>query len=87
MDQLTEFVTGPGTFGTPRGEQLVLMRVYGPKGGDLSTFRFDGEPVEVETVMDRGRSVATTAVQLGRGQTVRVSWRVRSASNRTDPHD
>ena len=39
----------------------MLMRVYGPEGGDLSNFRFDGEPVEVETVMDRGRSACGPA--------------------------
>ena len=44
----------------------------------LSNFRLNGSPIEVETIDDRGRSVATTVVQLTRGDTVRVTWRVRS---------
>ncbi len=44
VEELSESVTGPGTFGTPKGEQLVLVRIYGPKGGDLSNFRVAGAP-------------------------------------------
>ena len=32
IDQLNKFVTGPGTYGTPKGEQLVLMRRLRPRG-------------------------------------------------------
>lgn len=77
-EQLNRFVTGPGTFGTPKGEQLVLVRIYGPKGGDIDRLRVAGIPTAVDAVDDRGRPVTTTAVQLRRGQTIRVSWRVRS---------
>ncbi len=75
---LNDFVTGTGGFGTPQGEQLVVMRVYGPAGGSVSNFRFDGKPLQLDTVDDRGRQVATVVAQLSRGQTVRVAWRVRS---------
>ncbi len=76
--ELNKFITGPGDFGTPQGEQLVLVRIYGPDGGELTNFRVAGEPTPVDTIDDRGRPVATTVVQLRRGETVRVSWRVRS---------
>jgi hypothetical protein len=79
VDQLNEFVTGPGTFGTPKGEQLVLVRIYGPKGGELSGLRIAGQTSTVGTVDDRGLPVATAVVQLRRGETVRVGWRVRTA--------
>ena len=79
--QLNKFVTGPGNFGTPKGEQLVLVRVYGPEGGELSNFRVAGTPTDVDTVDDRGRPVGTTVVQLRRGETIRVSWRVRSGAD------
>ncbi len=79
--KLNNFITGPGTFGTPKGEQLVLVRIYGPEGGELSNFRVAGIPTEVESIDDRGRPVATTVVQLRRGETIRVSWRVRSGEN------
>jgi len=81
VEDLNEFVTGPGTFGTPKGEQLVLVRVYGPKGGELGKFRVAGEATPVDTVEDRERPVATTVVLLRRGETIRVSWRVRSGAH------
>ena len=81
VEELTTSITGPGTYGTPKGEQLVLVRIYGPEGGTLSNFRVAGQPTAIETIDDRGRPVATTVVQLRRGETVRVSWRVRSGSH------
>jgi hypothetical protein len=81
VDELNGFVTGPGTFGTPKGEQLVIVRIYGPKGGELSGLRVAGRPGIVAAVNDRGRPVTTAVVQLRRGETVRVSWRVRTGSN------
>lgn len=80
VSELNTFITGPGTFGTPKGEQLVLLRIYGPDSGELTNFRIAGEPMPLDTVDDRGRPVATTVVQLRRGETVRVSWRVRSGA-------
>jgi hypothetical protein len=81
VSELNEFVTGPGTYGTPKGEQLVLIRLYGPKGGELNGLRIAGKPETVETVDDRGRPVASAVVQLGRGDTVRVSWRMRTGAH------
>jgi hypothetical protein len=81
VDRLNAFVTGPGTFGTPKGEQLVLVRLYGPKGGELSGLRVAGQPTTVGAVDDRGRPVATLVVQLRRAETVRVSWRVRTGAH------
>jgi len=78
--ELNKFITGPGSFGTPKGEQLVLLRIYGPDGGELTNFRVAGEPTPLDTIDDRDRPVATTVVQLRRGETVRVSWRVRSGA-------
>jgi hypothetical protein len=80
VEGLNRFVTGPGTYGTPKGQQLVLIRIYGPKGGQLGNFRVAGTPTSIKTVDDRGRPVATTVVQLRRGETVRVGWRVRSGA-------
>ncbi|MCW2846489.1 MAG: hypothetical protein JWR90_463 [Marmoricola sp.] len=85
VQDLNAFITGPGTYGTPKGEQLVLVRIYGPRGGELTKFRVAGTPTQVDTVVDRGRPVATTVVQLRRGETVRVSWRTRTASDQDRP--
>ena len=85
VNELNTFITGPGTFGTPRGEQLVLVRLYGPRGGELSDLRVAGRPTSSDAIEDRGRPVATVVVQLRRGQTVRVSWRVRTGDHQDRP--
>lgn len=71
-------VSGGGLYGTPVGQQLVLVRVYGPAGGSLSGFTFADQPVDVEPIDDRGRPVAVTVVQLKPGEQVRVEWTTRS---------
>lgn len=78
VSKLSVFITGPGKYGTPKGQQLVLLRIYGPKGGELTRLRVGGDPVPMDVVDDRGRPVMTPAVQLRRGDVVRVSWTVRS---------
>lgn len=85
VSQLNEFITGDGSFGTVKGEQLVLVRIYGPKDGELTNFRVAGKRVAPTTVDDRRRPVSTIVVQLRRSQTVRVSWRVRSAHDQGRP--
>jgi hypothetical protein len=77
--KLSESVTGPGDYGTPKGEQLVLVRIYGPVGGTFGPFSFDGEETPTTLVTDRGRPVAVTAVQLKPGQTVHVEWTTKTA--------
>lgn len=79
--RLTPYITGGGNYGTARGHQLVLARVYGPVGGALRGFRFAGRAVKVPTVDDRGRPVATTVVDLAPGQATRMTWQVT-----TGPH-
>lgn len=74
------FVTGRGAFGTRRGNQLVSAYVYGPVGGELARFRFDGKEAVVPSVDDRGRPVAQTVIALKPGQTVRMSWLTRTGT-------
>jgi hypothetical protein len=85
VKDLNEFVTGDASYGTPKGEQLVLVRIYGSRGGAMTNFRVAGSPTPIETVDDRGRPVATTAVQLRRGETVRISWRLRTGPRQDRP--
>jgi hypothetical protein len=80
---LNAFVTGPGTYGTPKGQQLVLVRIYGPDGGSVSDFTVAGQKTPVDVVDDRGRPVATTVVQLSHGDSVPVTWKVRSGKGQT----
>jgi hypothetical protein len=76
-------VSGGGLYGTPVGQQLVLVRIYGPAGGELDGFTFDGKGIDVEPVDDHGRPVAVTVVQLKPGQKTRVEWVTRTGQGQT----
>lgn len=77
--KLSESITGSGDYGTPKGQQLVLVRIYGPVGGRFGPFSFDGEDTPIDQLTDRGRPVAVTVVQLKPGQTVHVEWSTKTA--------
>lgn len=66
--ELNEFVTGPGTYGTPKGEQLVIMQLYCPRDGEIGSVRVAGEPVPVDAVDDSGRALAKAIVQTASGR-------------------
>lgn len=74
--RLPAYITGGGGYGTAKGHQLVVAHVYGPAGGTLSGFTFDGRKVPVHSVEDRGRPVATPVVDLAPGETTKVTWQV-----------
>jgi hypothetical protein len=78
ISRLNDFVTGDGSFGTPKGQQLVLVRIYGPDGGSISAVQVAGEPTPVQPVVVRGRTVVTLAVQLRRGDAIPVRWDMKS---------
>lgn len=82
---LNRYITGGGVYGTPAGEQTVVVHIYGPIGGTAGNWRFDGAAVSADVVMDRGRPVATIAVQLGptAGMTHRVEWTSTSGVDQT----
>lgn len=85
IKDLPPYISGGGKYGTPVGQQLVLARIYGPVGGELSHLRVAGEEIPVDPVMDRGRPVTTAVVELRRGQTVRVDWRVVTGPHQDRP--
>ena len=73
---LPDYVTGGGQFGIEPGAQLVLLRIFGPVGGDVKDLRFNGKSTGLDVVDQDGRQVATTTVYLEPGQTIDVSWRM-----------
>lgn len=75
ISTLSESVTGGGNYGTPKGQQLVLVRVYGPEGGKIGDFRFDGKTIPVPVYTDRGRQVAVTVVLLKSQQQTTMTWK------------
>jgi hypothetical protein len=82
---LNVFITGPGIYGTPKGQQTVLARIYGPVGGRLTGFRIDGESFPPYIRTDRGRPVSLVAVRLTAGKSVRVTWQTTSGPGQTGP--
>jgi hypothetical protein len=84
--ELPESVTGTGDFGTERGSQLVLLRLYGPFGGSFNSIRMDGKAVrDVEVVDLDGRPVATVVVLLSNRDDVTVTWAGISGQDQTGP--
>ncbi|WP_185996570.1 DUF4012 domain-containing protein [Nocardioides campestrisoli] len=83
VDDLPEYISGGGIYGTEPGSQLVVARIYGPIDGEVTDVRFDGEPVEVETVELDGRPVATLVAQLSPTQNVDVTWRMTTGEGQT----
>lgn len=80
---LPESVTGPGTYTVDQGDQLVLLRVYGPYGGTIEDIRMDGKALDPEPVDDRGRPVVTLVVQLSDTDDVDINWSMTTGPGQT----
>ena len=72
--KLPDSVTGRGEFGTERGYQLVVVRIYGPTSGDISDVKIDGETIEVEPVQLDNRPVVTVVALLSGPDDVVLTW-------------
>ncbi|WP_181309513.1 DUF4012 domain-containing protein [Nocardioides campestrisoli] len=83
VDDLPDYISGGGFYGTEPGSQLVVARIHGPVDGEVTDVRFDGEPIEVETVELDGRPVATLVAQLSPTQNVDVTWRMTTGEGQT----
>lgn len=79
---LTRYITGGGAYGITPGHQLVLVRVYGPAGGQVVAPRLGGKLIQDPDISrDDGRPVLTAAVELGPGQDIRLRWTARTGEN------
>ena len=78
-------VTGGGGYGTERGSQLVLIRLYGPFGGTLENVRLDGKKLDADLrVVDLdGRPVGTVVVLLSNREDAVLTWTMYSGSGQT----
>ena len=75
---LPAYVTGGGIYGTEPGHQLVTVRMYGPAGGAVSGFKLNSEPQDLIEVDQDGRPVGMTYIDLAPGQTLDLSWQMKS---------
>ena len=73
-------VTGTGEYGTERGAQLLLVRLYGPYHGAISNVRIDGRAIDrdLKIIDIDGRPVATLTVLLSTRKDVLVTWQAVS---------
>jgi hypothetical protein len=73
---LSNYVTGGGLFGVPRGSILTRIAFYGPEAGLLAGVRSGGANLASVTGSDAGRPVAVVEVELepGESKTVDVEF-------------
>jgi hypothetical protein len=74
--ELPESVTGTGEYGTERGSQLVLVRLYAPWGGSIGKVSMDGKSLDddVQIVDLDGREATTLVVFLSSRDDVVINW-------------
>jgi hypothetical protein len=84
--ELPDSVTGNGQFGTDRGSQLVLVRLYGPFGGTLENVRLNGKQLDddLQVVDLDGRPVGTVVVLLSSRKDDTLTWTMQSGAGQTD---
>jgi hypothetical protein len=81
---LPPYLTGGGAYGVKPGNQLVFLRLFGPVGGTVSAVALNGKPITGFPSVDYdGRKVFTAVVQLRPGQTVDLTWRMKSGADQT----
>ncbi len=78
-------VTGTGGYGTERGSQLLLVRLYGSYGGTIENVRLDGESLDddLRVVELDGRPVATVVVLLSSRADSTMTWTMRAGPDQS----
>ena len=56
----------------------MAVRIFAPKGGEITGVEFNGVPSAVISAEDNGVPVAMTYVSLEPGQTVDLAWKMKS---------
>jgi len=82
---LPESVTGPGDFGTDRGSQLVLIRLYAPYGGSIDGVQLDGKKLDADLrIVDLdGRPATTVVVLLSTRKDSTLTWSMQAGPDQT----
>jgi hypothetical protein len=78
--KLPESITGPGTFGTAKGEHLVSVDLFGPQEGTLGRIKFDGEDQQdAEFSHYRHHPSTSVYVFLEPGSSHTITWTMNTA--------
>ncbi len=78
-------VTGPGTYGTAKGEHLISVELFGPQGGTLGGVKFDGEDQPgAEFSSYRKHRTTSVAVFLDPGAKHRITWTMNTDASQSD---
>ena len=82
---LAESVTGFGTF-VPRGQMRLIMRLFAPYEGTVTSLALDGAQVPISDSAFRGRGLARVDFVLRPGQSHTVTTRIVTGAGQTgDP--
>jgi hypothetical protein len=79
-------ITGHGN-DVVAGNQWVTVRLYGPAAGEIGEVTLNAKPLEPILVDEDGRPVAMFYVELKPGQTVDLSWTMKSGAGQTRDAD
>lgn len=72
----------------PKGSQLVSIYIHGPIGGSVGHVQQDGKPDDSAWVSkEHGRPVVQTYAILAPGQTVDLTWQMKSGKGQTGATD
>jgi len=81
---LPDYITGGGTYGVPKGGQIVMMTVAGPVGGTVGNVLINGKPNDEVTLGTlEGRPTAQIYFYLSPGKTWDVSWQMKTGAGQT----
>jgi hypothetical protein len=72
VESLPEAVTGPGTYGVPKGSVQTNLVVLGEPGGSITSVQRDGWPAGFAAATLRGRPATVISVRLEPGERASV---------------
>nr|WP_246298617.1 DUF4012 domain-containing protein [Nocardioides panaciterrulae] len=83
--KLPASVTGPGTFGTGRGKQLVVIDIYAPHGGTFDSLSINGKSLtdSLNVTHLNGRPVTQVPIMLSSTKDVVINWTMTTGPGET----
>jgi hypothetical protein len=84
---LPDSITGAGAFGVKPGNEIVTVRIFGPVGGAIDGFSINAKKFAPGDLVQAGRPVASAFVYLTPGETVDVTWSMKTGPGQTGGAD